>query len=66
MSNALHKRPHLRRTCRKCGAKLVNKPEYGTVCPECGWTKKNAYTDKEVQDDSGRNQSREKHPDGLL
>lgn len=51
MSNALHKRPHIRRTCRKCGAKLVNKPEYGVVCPECGWIKKNAYTDKEAQDE---------------
>ena len=38
MSNSLKKRPHIRRVCRKCRARLVNKPEYGVICPECGWT----------------------------
>lgn len=38
MSNHLKKRAHIRRVCRKCGARLVNKPEYGVICPECGWT----------------------------
>lgn len=39
MSNALHKRVAIRRVCRKCGAKLANKPEYDAiVCPKCGWT----------------------------
>ena len=51
MSNSLKKRPHIRRVCRKCGARLVNKPEYGVVCPECGWMKKGAYTDKERRED---------------
>ena len=37
MSNSLKMRPKIRRKCRKCGAKLVNKPEYGAVCPDCGW-----------------------------
>ncbi len=52
MSNKLRKRAKLRRVCRKCGATLVNKPEYGVVCPECGWIRKGAYTDKErIEDD---------------
>lgn len=51
MSNALHKRVKIRRVCRKCGARLVNKPEYGVVCPKCGWTRKNTFVDtKEVDD----------------
>ena len=37
MRNSLKMRPKIRRKCRKCGAKLVNKPEYGAVCPDCGW-----------------------------
>jgi len=28
---------HIRKKCRKCGTLLVNKPEYGAVCPKCGW-----------------------------
>jgi len=51
MSNKLRKRAKLRRVCRKCGATLVNKPEYGVVCPDCGWMKKGAYTDKERRED---------------
>lgn len=46
MGNKLKKRPKIRRTCRKCGAQLVNKPEYGAVCPECGWCRI-SYTDRE-------------------
>ena len=46
MSNGLKRRPKIRRTCRKCGQILVNKPEYGVVCPECGWSRV-SYTDKE-------------------
>ncbi len=26
-----------RTTCRYCKAKLIDKPGYGLVCPECGW-----------------------------
>ena len=48
--NKLRTKPKLRRTCRKCGARLVNKPEYGAVCPECGWYRK-SYTDKEAADE---------------
>ena len=47
MSNALHKRARVRRRCRKCHGKLVNKEEYGVVCPICGWELKNTYTDNE-------------------
>lgn len=46
MSSKLKKRAKIRRTCRKCGSRLVNKPEHGAVCPECGWYRK-SYTDKE-------------------
>lgn len=46
MSNGLKIKPKIRRKCRKCGAKLVNKPEYGAVCPECGWYRI-SYTDNE-------------------
>lgn len=28
-----------RTTCRKCGARMVEKPGYGLVCMECGWAK---------------------------
>ena len=50
MSNGLKTKPKIRRKCRKCGAKLVNKPEYGAVCPECGWYRV-SYTDKdEIKD----------------
>lgn len=44
MSNALRKRPKIRRVCRKCGCRLQNKEEYGVVCPRCGWMK-TAWTD---------------------
>ncbi len=27
----------MRRTCRKCGAKMATKPGYGWLCVECGW-----------------------------
>lgn len=47
MSNALHKRVCLRRKCRKCGTYLINKPEYGTICPKCGWARAGVYTDRE-------------------
>lgn len=40
---------HIRKKCRKCGALLVNKPEYGAVCPKCGWCR-GWYTDKEGAD----------------
>ena len=46
MGNKLKRKPRIRRVCRKCGAKLVNKPEYGVVCPDCGWYRK-SYTDRE-------------------
>lgn len=46
MGCKLKKRPKIRRVCRKCGSRLVNKPEYGAVCPECGWYRK-SYTDRE-------------------
>ena len=49
MSNALHKRPQIRRRCRKCHSMLVNKPEYGAVCPKCGWYRR-SYTDKELKE----------------
>lgn len=26
-----------RTTCRYCKFKLIEKPGYGLVCPECGW-----------------------------
>lgn len=26
-----------RTTCRKCGARMVEKPGYCLVCIECGW-----------------------------
>ena len=26
-----------RTTCRKCGARMIEKPGYGVVCGECGW-----------------------------
>lgn len=28
-----------RTTCRRCGAKMVEKPGYGQVCIECGWAR---------------------------
>lgn len=28
-----------RTTCRHCKNKLLEKPGYGLVCPECGWMK---------------------------
>ncbi len=28
-----------RTTCRKCGARMVEKSGYGLVCKECGWAK---------------------------
>ena len=35
-----------RRTiCPKCHSKLIEKPEYGTVCAECGWWKKETGKD---------------------
>jgi predicted nucleic acid-binding Zn-ribbon protein len=37
---------HIRKKCRKCGTLLVNKPEYGAVCPKCGWCR-GWYTDKD-------------------
>ena len=46
MSSKLRTRPKIRRVCRKCGARLVNKPEYGAVCPECGWHRK-SYVDRD-------------------
>lgn len=46
MSNKLKRRANIRRTCRKCGTRLENKPEYGAVCPKCGWYRK-SYTDRE-------------------
>ena len=52
MGSKLKKKPRIRRTCRKCGAQLVNKPEYGAVCPECGWTRI-SYTDKEQEERDG-------------
>ena len=27
----------MRSRCRKCSAPMVCKPEYGWICPECGW-----------------------------
>ena len=27
----------LRRTCKHCKSKMLGKPGYGWVCPECGW-----------------------------
>lgn len=32
-------KPKIRKKCRKCGELLVNEPEYGVVCPKCGWSK---------------------------
>lgn len=55
MSNSLKKRPHIRRRCRKCGAKLVNKPEYGVICPECGWTHV-SWTDYEPEKKGTKNE----------
>lgn len=40
---------HIRKKCRKCGTLLVNKPEYGAVCPKCGWCR-GWYTDKDGAD----------------
>lgn len=37
---------HIRKKCRKCGTPLVNKPEYGAVCPKCGWCR-GWYTDRD-------------------
>jgi Zn-finger nucleic acid-binding protein len=37
---------HIRKNCRKCGTLLVNKPEYGAVCPKCGWCR-GWWTDKD-------------------
>ena len=37
---------HIRKKCRKCGELLVNKPEYGAVCPKCGWCR-GWWTDKD-------------------
>lgn len=28
-----------RTTCRKCGARMIEKPGYGQVCIECGWAR---------------------------
>ena len=54
MSNGLKTKPKIRRKCRKCGAKIVNKPGYGAVCPECGWHRV-SYTDKEeIKNDAVR------------
>ena len=30
----------VRTKCRRCGTKLVNKPGYGIICPECGYQEK--------------------------
>ena len=43
-------KPHIRKTCRKCGAKLVNVPEIGAFCPECKWVRK-SYTNKEAENE---------------
>lgn len=37
---------HIRKKCRKCGTLLVNEPEYGAVCPQCGWCR-GWWTDKD-------------------
>lgn len=35
---ANRRKPGKQRTkCKRCGAKMVKKPNYGIVCPECGW-----------------------------
>lgn len=39
-------RENKRTTCPKCRAKLVEKPGYGIVCPDCGWWKKEAAKDE--------------------
>ena len=26
-----------RTTCRHCKGKMIEKPGYGLICPECGW-----------------------------
>ena len=36
----------VRKKCRKCGELLVNKAEYGAICPKCGWCR-GWYTNKE-------------------
>lgn len=43
----LRMKPKIRRTCRKCRSLLVNKPEYGVVCPKCGWHRR-AWTYREA------------------
>lgn len=40
---------HVRKKCRKCGTLLVNKPEYGAVCPKCGWCR-GWWTDKDGEE----------------
>ena len=40
MNRNSRRRFGVRTKCRKCGAKLVNKAEQGSVCPKCGWFRK--------------------------
>lgn len=32
-----HQKEKQRTKCRKCGAKMIDKPGYGIICSECGW-----------------------------
>ena len=41
----------VRHTCRKCRSELVNKPEYGAVCPKCGWYRR-SWTYRDESEDS--------------
>lgn len=44
LSRSIKRRKMLREkrrtTCPKCHGKLIDKPGYGIVCPDCGWRKK--------------------------
>lgn len=46
---------HIRKTCRRCRALLVNEPEAGVVCPKCGWRRISwTYKDKQPETDEER------------
>lgn len=53
LSRSIKRRKMLREkkrtTCPKCHSKLVEKPGYGIVCPDCGWWKKEAAKDENAR-----------------
>ena len=50
MNRNSRRRCGVRTKCRKCGTKLVNKAEQGSVCPKCGWMRRSFTKIDDVND----------------